>query len=91
MLVIAGADDISVQEYTDLGYQIIIYATTPIIAAAKGLIEVYTSLRDTGLTGISAEDVVWRRSEVEALISLPDYYQVEAETTEKEFQGRRAH
>ena len=91
LLVIAGADDISVQEYTDLGYQIIIYATTPIIAAAKGLIEVYTSLRDTGLTGISAEDVVWRRSEVEALISLPDYYQVEAETTEKEFQGRRAH
>ena len=34
LLVIAGHDDISVKEYEDLGYQIIIYATTPIVAAA---------------------------------------------------------
>ena len=36
LLVIAGADDISVKEYGDLGYQIVIYATTPIVAASKG-------------------------------------------------------
>jgi methylisocitrate lyase len=88
LLVIAGADDISVQEYASLGYQIIIYATTPMIAAATALLDVYGKLRDTGLTGISAEEVAVRRRRVEELISLPEYYQVEAATTEREYQDR---
>ena len=88
LLVIAGADDISVQEYASLGYQIIIYATTPMVAAATALLDVYGKLKDTGLTGISAEEVAVRRRRVEELISLPEYYQVEAATTEREFQDR---
>ena len=88
LLVIAGADDISVQEYASLGYQIIIYATTPMIAAATALLDVYGKLKDTGLTGISAEEVAVRRRRVEELISLPEYYQVEAATTEREYQDR---
>ncbi len=91
LLVIAGADDITVQEYADLGYQIIIYASTPTIAAANGLKQVYQSLRDTGHIGIHAPQVATMRAEVEALISLPEYQQVEAETTEREFQGRAHH
>ena len=88
LLVIAGADDITVQEYADLGYQIVIYASTPTIAAANGLKQVYESLRDTGHIGINAPQVAAMRAEVEELISLPEYQQVEAETTEREFQGR---
>ena len=88
LLVIAGADDISVQEYASLGYQIIIYATTPMVAAATALLDVYGKLKDTGLTGISAEEVAVRRRRVEELISLPEYYQVEAATTEREYQDR---
>lgn len=91
LLVIAGADDITVQEYADLGYQIIIYASTPTIAAANGLRLVYESLRDTGHIGINAPQVAEMRAEVEALINLPEYQQVEAETTEREFQDRRGH
>ena len=91
LLVIAGADDITVREYADLGYQIIIYASTPTIAAANGLRQVYESLRNTGHIGISAPQVAEMRAEVEALISLPEYQQVEAETTEREFQGRAGH
>ena len=91
LLVIAGADDITVQEYADLGYQIIIYASTPTIAAANGLKQVYESLRDTGHIGINAPQVVEMRAEVEGLISLPEYQQVEAETTEREFQGMGGH
>ena len=45
LMVIAGADDISVQEYADLGYQIIIYATTPAIVAANALMETYQHLK----------------------------------------------
>ena len=89
LLAIAGSDDISVQEYADLGYQIIIYATTSIEAAALAIYDVYKNLKDTGMTGILAQDVVQRRKRVEEFISLPEYYQVEAETTEKAYQGRR--
>ena len=88
LLVIAGADDISVQEYQNLGYQCVIYATSPIMAAVDGYRRIYTSLRDTGHLGINAPQVQQMRSEVEALISLPEYQQVEAETTEREFQDR---
>ena len=91
LLVIAGADDISVKEYEGLGYQVIIYATTPIIAAVNGYRQVYQSLKDTGHIGINARRVAAMRAEVEALISLPEYQQVEAQTTEREFQGRARH
>ncbi len=91
LVVIAGSDDITVQEYTDLGYQMMIYATSPIIAAVDGYRRVYSSLRDTGHIGIDAQQVSTMRDEVEALISLPEYQQVEAETTEREFQDRPRH
>jgi 2-methylisocitrate lyase-like PEP mutase family enzyme len=83
LLVIAGADDISVQEYAALGYQIIIYATTPIVVAINALVEAYQHLKDTGLLNLTAPQVAAIRTQVEALIDLPAYYQVEAETTER--------
>ena len=89
LLVIAGADDISVKEYEGLGYQVIIYAVTPVVVAATAILDVYQSLKDTGLMGISAQEVSERRKRVEELISLPEYYQVEAETTEREYQGHQ--
>jgi hypothetical protein len=52
---------------------------------------VYQSLKDTGHIGINARRVAAMRAEVEALISLPEYQQVEAQTTEREFQGRAHH
>jgi methylisocitrate lyase len=88
LLVIAGTDDITVKEYEDLGYQVIIYATTPIVAAVNGLKQVYQSLKETGHIGITAQQVAAMRTEVEGLISLPEYQRVEAETTEREYQGR---
>ena len=83
LLVIAGADEISSQEYQALGYQIIIYAVTPVILAAEALIESYSKLRDTGFIGLSAEEVAAKRKRVEELIDLPEYYRIEAETTER--------
>ena len=91
MVVIAGADDITVQEYTDLGYQMMIYATSPIIAAVDGLRQVYRSLKDPGHIGIDAQQVAAMRSEVEGLISLPEYQRVEAQTTERDYQDRAHH
>ena len=83
LLVIAGGDEISIQEYEALGYQVIIYATTPVMTAVTSLDQVYRSLRDTGLTGVSAAEVLAQRARVEELIDLPEYYRIEAETTEQ--------
>ena len=91
LVVIAGADDISTQEYMDLGYQMMIYATSPIIAAVDGFRKIYSSLRDTGHIGINARQVAEMRAEIEALISLPEYQEVESQTTEREFQDRAGH
>ena len=91
LMVIAGADDITVQEYQDLGCQFVIYATSAIIAAVDGYRRIYQSLKDTGHIGINAKQVASMRAEVEALISLPEYQRVEAETTEREFQDRPRH
>ena len=71
--------------------QIIIYATTPIIAAVNGYRQVYESLRDTGHIGINAQQVRTMRDEVETLIRLPEYQEVEAQTTERDFQDRARH
>jgi 2-methylisocitrate lyase-like PEP mutase family enzyme len=91
LLVIAGADDISVQEYMDLGYQIMIYATTPVIVAATALRDTYQHLKDTGRLNLTAQQVATLRRQVEELISLPEYYAVEAETTEKGTAGSAGH
>jgi 2-methylisocitrate lyase-like PEP mutase family enzyme len=89
LLVIAGADDISVQEYAALGYQIIIYATTPIVVAVNALLEAYQHLHHTGLLNLTAQQVADIRTRVEALIDLPAFYQIEAETTERQRAGNR--
>jgi 2-methylisocitrate lyase-like PEP mutase family enzyme len=91
LVVIAGADDISVQEYADLGYQIMIYATTPAIVAANALMETYQHLKDTGLLNITAQRVAELRRRVEELISLPEYYEVEAATTERDSTAPTVH
>ena len=83
LMVIAGADDISVQEYESLGYQIIIYATTAIVSAVHALLNTYTSLKETGLINFNETQVAEIRSQVEALIDLPAFYEVEAATTER--------
>ncbi len=91
LLVISGTQfELSVKEYEDLGYQIVIYAATPMIAAAIAIYDTYKSLKETGTTGMEAAEVADRRRRVEEFISLPEYYQIEAETTEKAYQGREA-
>lgn len=90
LIVIAGLEDISVKEYEGLGYQLIIYATTPIHLAVNAIYNTYRCLKDTGSLDIDSHTVVEQRNRVEQLISLPEYYQVEAETTEKAYQDRRS-
>jgi hypothetical protein len=66
-----------------LGYQILIYATTAIVATVHALLNTYQRLKETGCLNFNAQQVAEIRTQVEALIDLPAYYQLEAETTEK--------
>ncbi len=92
IVAIAGTQfELTVQEYEALGIQVIIYASTPVITAAIAIMEAYQSLKDTGSTGIDLEEIALRRARVEELISLPEYYEVEAQTTERGYQDRGAH
>ena len=91
IVAIAGTQfELTVQEYEALGIQVIIYASTPVITAAIAIMEAYRSLKETGSTGIDLEEIALRRARVEELISLPEYYEVEAQTTEREYQDRGA-
>ena len=71
-----------------LGLQFLIYATPSIIASVDGIKRIYESQRSTGHIGINASQVSQMRAEVEVLISLPEYQQAEAETTERKFKDR---
>jgi hypothetical protein len=55
------------------------------------LLETYHHLKDTGLLNITAQQVAELRRRVEELISLPEYYEVEAATTEKGSTAPTAH
>jgi hypothetical protein len=59
--------------------------------AANALLETYQHLKDTGLLNITARQVAELRRRVEELISLPEYYDVEAATTEKASTAPTAH
>lgn len=83
MLLAVGISAISVKQYEDMGIQFLIYAGTPMVAAANAIHEVYTNLKATGLTGWSDEEVQRRRNLINELVGLPEMYKVEAETTEK--------
>ena len=72
----------------DAGFHSSPTCTTSITSVATAIYDVYKSLRDTGLTGVSEEEIARQRARVGELISLPEYYQVEAETAEKAYQGR---
>ena len=53
------------------------------MSAVHALLNTYTSLKETGLINFNEQRVAEIRSQVEALIDLPAYYEVEAATTER--------
>ncbi len=53
------------------------------MSTVHALLNTYTSLKETGLTNFNEQQVAEIRSQVEALIDLPAYYEVEAATTER--------
>lgn len=83
MMTVAGIEAISVQEYRRLGYQMIVYSSTTIAVCARAIAEFYGPLFHTGQMPLPIEEIKKARELVEKAISLPEYYALEDETTEK--------
>ncbi|GGE54552.1 methylisocitrate lyase [Agaricicola taiwanensis] len=79
-----GRPIISRDDLKSMGYVACIEAQVMLCSAFHFLKECLTELRETGdYTGISGEDFVRARKDVEDLIRLEEYYEVERATVEK--------
>ncbi|MBI4234489.1 MAG: isocitrate lyase/PEP mutase family protein [Chloroflexi bacterium] len=84
LMLTSGGNTLTVKDYQDLGYQIIIYPLVSIAAAAGAVYDIYQPMRAGG--GLSPEALDKQRTTrqlIEKLIDLPEYYQVEDATTER--------
>lgn len=71
------------QELTDMGYVMCIDAQVVLATAFAAQRDMLKELRATGdFTGLSPTDFVRARQEIEDIIGLDGYYQIEAETVE---------
>ena len=87
MVVIAGAKwvDLSIEEYRDLGFQIVVFATSPVMSAVGAVYRNYEVLKNTGRLGTpgGGEAYFAERRIVEKVLDIGRYMDIEAATTEK--------
>jgi methylisocitrate lyase len=80
----------TIAELEAMGYKACIDATTSIVVAFTALKRAFIEMRDTGtFTGLSAQDCVDARQQIEDLVGLEQFYVIEEETVEDRRWGKR--
>jgi 2-methylisocitrate lyase-like PEP mutase family enzyme len=80
----------TVAELEVMGYKAAIDAVTSLVVAFTAMKRAFTEVRETGtFTGLSAQDCVDARQQIEDLVGLEQYYVIEEETVEKQRWGKR--
>jgi methylisocitrate lyase len=91
MFAIAGAkwNDLSVDDYRELGYQIVAYATSPVTSAVAAIWKNYEVLKETGYLGTPGGSDAYfaERRIVEKLVQFERYMAIEAATVEQGTEG----
>lgn len=78
------------RQLEDMGYKIGLDAQILLMVAFHFADHALAELQETGdYTGISKQEYVNRRQEIEDLIGLEEYYRIEEETVEKKVWGKR--
>jgi len=78
------------QELEDMGYKMVLDSTTGVIAPIQAVRDAFSAYLREGRPQAPQASAIELRKWVETLIGLPDYYRIEAETTERG-RGRRCH
>jgi 2-methylisocitrate lyase-like PEP mutase family enzyme len=80
----------TVAQLEDMGYKACIDAVTSLLAAFAAMRRAYKEVYDTGnLTAMSAQDCIDARQQIEDLVGLEEFYEVEEQTVEKKKWGKR--
>jgi 2-methylisocitrate lyase-like PEP mutase family enzyme len=73
-----------------MGYKACIDAVTSLVVAFTAVKRAFTEIRETGtFTGLSAQECVDARQQIEDLVGLEQFYVIEEETVEKTRGGKR--
>ncbi len=71
-----------IQELQQMGYRMVGYSATLICAVLMELRQVLTNLKTTGVSGLDPDEMIRARKDVEDLIGLERFYEIEANTVE---------
>ena len=78
------------EQMVDLGYKACIDALTYLLVSFHFAKKALTELKKTGdYTGMTHQECVDARQQIEDLLGLEEYYEVEEETVEKKKWGKR--
>ena len=73
-----------------MGYKACIDAVTSLVVAFTAVKRAFTEIRETGtFTGLTAQECVDARQQIEDLVGLEQFYVIEEETVEKTRWGKR--
>jgi 2-methylisocitrate lyase-like PEP mutase family enzyme len=78
-----GRPVFSYPELQDMGYQMVAYSDSAIMAVTKAMKEMLENLKATGATGFDRAQMKFVRSYLEDSMGLEEMYRVELETVEK--------
>ncbi len=65
-----------------MGYKMVSYSVSGIMAAAKAVKEMMIRLKETGYTGFDQQEIKQTRQEIEDCIGLDEMYKLEMATVE---------
>jgi len=82
-VLILGGPDLTPQDYWKMGYQVVVYHITAVLAAARAVQREFQSLKEKGKVAMSGQEVMEGRRLVEESIHLPEFYEIENKTTER--------
>jgi len=80
----------TIEELEAMDYKAYIDAVTSLVVAFTAMRRAFTEVRDTGtFTGLSAQECVDARQQIEDLVGLEQFYMIEEETVERKRWGKR--
>jgi methylisocitrate lyase len=78
-----GRPVFSVDELEAMGYKMVVEAMAALLLSYKVARDAYKSLRDDGRPGLALDEAITIRKEIEDLVGMEAYYQVEEATVER--------